>query len=449
MSGRIEAGERLSSIRGLADSLGVGKNTVSLAYEQLSAEGYILSRKRSGCYVQDLDNQGGEFRETPCPVRPDRDQGPAVPEYRYDFRYGRINPRDFPLSLWRKLSGRVFSRSNLGNIVSYPDPQGEIGLRKAIMGYLNTARGVVCRPEQVVICSGIHQSLNLICWLLKDDYPRIAVEDPGDDRVRAIFENNGMEIIPIGLEEGGIRMDALDKSRTGLVYLTPSRQFPMGGVMPIQKRIRLLDWARRTGAVIVEDDSDSEFRYCGRPVPSIQHIDAKGRVIYMGSFSKTLAPSLRMSYMVISGAMMTTYKKVFNRYNTFVPWAEQKIVENFIQGGDWERHIRRVRLANKKRHDTLVKALGTAMGEKVKIHGLHAGLHLVLEFSTLGCEAGLIDRARDKGVGISPVSRYWFRKDQYQNNMVVVGYSGLDELDIINGVDRLHDAWFTSFLPRG
>lgn len=442
VSGRIGTGERLPSIRGLSESLGVGKNTVTLGYGQLCDEGYILNRKRSGFYVQDLDNQGVDLIEMPRPDWSDREPTPPLPEYRYDFRYGRINPGDFPLALWRKLSNQVFSRSNLGNIVSYPDPQGETGLKRAIMGYLNTARGVVCRPEQVLICSGTQQSLNLICRLLKDDYPGIAVEDPGYDGARVVFESNGMEILPIGLEEGGIRMDALEKSRAGLVYLTPSRQFPMGEVMPIQKRLRLLDWASRNDAVIIEDDYDSEFRYCGRPVPSIQHIDAKNRVIYMGSFSKTLAPSLRMSYMVIPRSMMASYKKMFNRYHTLVPWAEQKIVEGFIRGGYWERHIRRVRLANKKRHDTLARVLGSTMGKKVKIHGLHAGLHLVLEFSTPGCEAELIDRARDHGVGVSPVSGYWFRKDQYKNNMVVLGYSGLDEQDIINGVDRLNEAWF-------
>ncbi len=442
VSGGIETGERLPSIRGLADSLGVGKNTVTLAYEQLRAEGYILNRKRSGFYTQDLDNQGVELEEAHCPVRENRDHASPGPEFRYDFRYGRIHPGDFPLHLWRKLSNQVLSPSNLENIVSYPDPQGEPGLRTAVMEYLNTARGVVCQPEQVLICSGTQQGLGLVCRLLKDDYPSIAVEDPGYDGARVIFENSGMDILPIGLEAGGIQMDALENSRAGLVYLTPSRQFPMGEVMPIQKRIRLLDWARRTHSVIIEDDYDSEFRYQGRPVPSIQHSDAQGRVIYLGSFSKTLAPSLRMSYMVIPWDMMCAYKKVFNRYHTFVPWTEQKIVENFIQGGHWERHIRRVRLANKKRHDMLVQALGSTMGGKVRLHGRHAGLHLVLEFSTPGCEAELIARAGDLGVGVSPVSRYWFRKDRYENNMVVLGYSGLDEQEIVNGVDRLNEAWF-------
>lgn len=442
VSGELKKGSRLPSILGLSETLGMGKNTISLAYSQLAAEGYIRNLERSGFYVQDLANQGVMLTDVSPSLDASEQRSGPVPEYTHDFRYGRVNPGDFPLNLWRKLSNQVLTPPNLGSIVSYPDPLGEPGLRQALAVHLNRDRGVVCRSGQVVICSGTQQSLNLICRLLKDAFPGVAMEEPGYSGARVIFENNGLNIIPVRLDREGIRMKDLEKSGAGLAYLTPARQFPMGGIMPIKRRLELLEWADRTNAVIIEDDYDSEFRYKGRPIPSIQHINPTGRVIYMGSFSKTLAPSLRMSYMVIPLEMMATYKKVFDRYDTFVPWIEQKIVELFIRNRHWERHIRRVRLANKKRHDTLVRALDVTMGSRVKIHGRDAGLHLVLEFDRSGCEPERIRQAQSLGVAVSPMIQYWHWPGYYKNNMVALGFSGLDETRIAGGVELLNRAWF-------
>ncbi len=328
--------------------------------------------------------------------------------------------------------------------MSYPDRNGEAGLRTAIMKYLHDSRGVFCQPEQIVICPGTQLSLNLLCQLLKQEHSSIAMEDPGYDGARVVFNNNGLNIIPIGLGKGGLNLNELENSSAKIVYVTPSHQFPTGEIMPIQKRIQLLEWAAKNNSIIIEDDYDSELRYGGSPIPSIQNIDSKGQVVYLGTFSKSLSPALRLSYMVMSGEIHNKYQKTFQRYNTFVPWLDQKIVESFIIKGHWERHLRRVRLANKKRHDTLIHTINKTMGKNVIVHGKDAGLHVILEFKDDLHEKDLIKKAKDHGVIVYPVSTFWIRQERYKNEMILLGFSGMDESDIVQGINILNNAWFKS-----
>jgi len=427
--------------------LSVSKNTVTYAYQQLCSEGYITNRTRSGFYAQKLDNQffnpAGQKSKKPTCFTLESGESDGHPFIcKYDFQYGRLNPHDFPINLWRKLSNQLLSVPNLEKMVSYPDRMGEPGLRVEIMRYLRGSRGVVCSPDQIVISPGTQLSLSLLSRLLKQICSCIAMEDPGYDGARVVFRNNGLDIIPIGLEKGGIRLDELENSTAKAIYITPSRQFPTGEVMPIQKRIKLLEWAVKNKSVIIEDDYDSELRYAGRPIPSIQSIDTSGQVIYLGTFSKSLSPALRLSYMVLPEPMLKLYQETFERYNNFVPWLEQKIVEKFISQGHWERHLRKVRQANKKRHDILIRTIKATMGKKVMIHGINAGLHVILEFKDKVSEKNLIQKASDRGVVVYPVSKCWIRTDRYKKEMILLGYSGMDETDIIYGIQTLNEAWF-------
>ena len=447
ISGQITEESRLPSIRALSESLDVSKNTVTYAYRQLCSEGYIINRTRSGFYAQKLDNHlfslaVKKSKEPPSNTLEygEPDSHPSI--CKYDFQYGKLNPRDFPINLWRKLSNQLLSAPNLGKMVSYPDRRGEQGLRVEIMRYLHGSRGVICQPDQIVISPGTQLSLSLLSRFLKQTSSSIAMEDPGYDGARVVFKNNGLDIIPIGLENGGLKLDELELCTAKAIYTTPSRQFPTGEVMPIQKRIKLLEWARKNNTVIIEDDYDSELRYSGRPIPSIQSIDTQGQVIYLGTFSKSLSPALRMSYMVIPEPMLKGYQDIFERYNNFVPWLEQKIVEKFISGGHWERHLRKARQANKKRHDILTHTIKKTMGNKVMVHGINAGLHVILEFKDKVSEKKLIQRAKKHGVAVYPVSQCWIRRDLYKKEMILLGYSGMDETDIINGIQILNKAWF-------
>ncbi|MCG8632306.1 MAG: PLP-dependent aminotransferase family protein [Desulfobacterales bacterium] len=449
ISGRIPYNSRLPSIRALSETLGVSKNTVTYAYRQLCAEGYVTNRERSGFYAQKLEypqDRGitGDPKEDGAGSSGQADS-PGFSGCRYDFHYGSINPLDFPLNTWRKLSNKIISPAHLNKMVSYPDSSGEPELRTAILRYLNISRGVNCRPGQVVLCSGTQQCLNLVCRLLKPDSTApasVAMEDPGYDGARVVFENNSLNIIPVPVEKGGIRIRDLENSPARLVYITPSRQFPTGEIMPIRRRLKLLEWAARTKAVIIEDDYDSEFRYTGNPIPAIQSIDTKGQVIYMGTFSRSLSPALRMSYMVIPTPLLASFRQIFQRYNTVVPWMEQKLVETFIKEGHWEKHLRRIRLANKKRHDTLIASIHSTMADKVRIIGKNAGLHILLEIDNGFSEEELISSVRRKGVAVGPVSRYWIDRERCKIPMVLIGYSGMDSAEIEAGVMRLKKAWF-------
>ena len=444
ISGQLEEGSRLPSIRSLSDSLNISKNTVTYAYQQLCIEGYVANKTRSGFYIQEIDNHSFSLQDqNETPTTPDiLNCKPDAPRYKYDFQYGRLAPGDFPIRLWRKLSNQILSPANLDKLVSYPDRMGETGLRTAIMKYLHNHRGVFCQPEQIVLCSGTPLSLSLLCQLLKHEHSSIAMEDPGYDAARIVFKNNGMNIIPIGLEKGGLNLNELEKSQAKIVYVTPSHQFPTGEIMPIQKRFQLLEWAAKNNSIIIEDDYDSELRYEGSPIPSIQNIDSKGQVIYLGTFSKSLSPALRLSYMVLSGEIHNKYQKAFQRYNTFVPWLDQKIVEAFIIQGHWEKHLRKVRLANKKRHDILIHTINKTMGKNVIVHGKNAGLHVILEFKENLCEKKLIKKAKDHGVIVYPVSTFWIRQEQYKNEMLLLGFSAMTESDIVEGINILNNAWF-------
>lgn len=447
--GEITEGTRLPSVRALADTLGVSRNTVTSAYQQLCSEGYIQNKARSGFYARTLDSRFFNFAdqkfEKPPQSGPEPGQTRSDPSgNRYDFQYGRLHPNDFPFTLWRKLSSQILSAPDPGGMVAYPDRRGDPGLRTEIMRYLYESRGVRCSPDQIVITPGTQISLSLLGRLLKQADSRIAMEDPGYDGARVVFRNNGLDIVPIGLETGGIRLDELEQSRVKAIYVTPSRQFPTGEIMPIQKRIRLLEWAVRHNAVIIEDDYDSELRYTGRPIPAIQGIDENGRVIYLGTFSKSLSPALRMSYMVIPEPMGSQYRETFGRYNNFVPWLEQKILEKFISQGHWTRHLRRIRQANKNRHDVLVRAIRETMGDRVVIHGLNAGLHVLLGFRDKVSEDDLIEKAGRHGVVVYPMSGFRIRTHRDTPEMILLGYSGMDEAGITDGIQLLNRAWFGS-----
>ncbi|MCG8615655.1 MAG: PLP-dependent aminotransferase family protein [Desulfobacterales bacterium] len=438
ISGNIRPESRMPSIRAFSDTLGVSKNTVTAAYQQLCDEGYLTNRSRSGFYVRELSYPPPVTRD----LRPESTRSAdSAPESAYDFRYGGIHPGDFPINTWRRLSGRLMSKENLRKMVSYPAPTGEPGLKQAIGEYLANSRGVSCLPEQIVICSGTQQCLDLVCCMLKKDHTAVAMEDPGYDGARVVFRNNGFQIVPIPVESGGIRINELEKISARLLYVTPSRQFPTGEIMPIRRRIRLLEWAAHHNAVIIEDDYDSEFRYTGKPIPAIQGIDSRGHVIYTGTFSRSLSPALRMSYMVIPLNLMETYRMFFRQYHTFVPWTEQAIVETFIREGHWDRHLRRLRLANKRRHDTLMDAIDRHLGDTVSIIGRDAGLHVLMAVRSRFSERELLSRAEQKGVILGGVERYWIRKDLYTQPAVLVGYSGVNPEDLEKGIHLLKEAW--------
>ncbi|WP_206458979.1 MocR-like pyridoxine biosynthesis transcription factor PdxR [Anaerovorax sp. IOR16] len=450
VTGQLVEGNRLPSTRSLANSMGISRNTVEAAYQQLCTEGYLTGKACSGyvvlpfdvyLYNDLLDNQTQKNAGI-MEVLQDSSGQDIKQNIKYNFQYEELNIKDFPIRTWKRAINEILNSYEIDCLSSYNDRCGESGLRKEIMKYLYFSRGVRCKPEQIILTSGTLSAISLICQLFMDDYSEVALEEPCYDSARKAFKNHQMKTIPIPIEEDGISIPILNASNAKLVYTTPSHQFPTGKVMGINKRLNLIKWAEEKNAFLIEDDYDSELRYNSRPIPSLQSLDYKGRVIYINTFSKSFTPSLRMSFIVLPYSLLKKYKQKFSRYNCTVSWIEQKAMQFFMQDGSWSRHLRKICTANKKKHDALLAEIHQCMKDKVVIHGNNAGLHILLEVNNGMNEKELISRAEEVGVRVYPVSVYWENQENYKNNMVLIGYSSLTEEEIKKGIQLLQSVWF-------
>ncbi|MBN7773489.1 PLP-dependent aminotransferase family protein [Clostridium aminobutyricum] len=444
VSGEIAEGMMLPSIRDLSKNMNVSRNTVEAAYQQLYSEGYISSKVGSGYLVEKFEtNLYEHFKElkTEKEVKQFHEQGISTIK-KYNFQYGRLNVSDFPLSIWRKLLNQTLLSDEIDCLTAYNNRTGELELRTEIQKYLHESRGVNCEPDQIILRPATLACISLICQLLMKNTNTLAIEEPTYDSARDVFRNHGFNMILTPVQEDGLNIDFLKKSEAKAVFITPSHQFPTGAVMPINKRLSLIEWAEQNDSYIIEDDYDSELRYNSRPIPCIQSLDTTGRVIYINSFSKAFAPGLRMGFVVLPPPLLEIYQTYFSRYNCAVPWLEQKAMYEFMNQGYWSRHLRKVTNKNKRKHDILIRTIAEVMGERIKIHGRNAGLHILLEIFNGMKEKELIEKAAEVGVKVYPVSIYWGNKEDYSYNMVLMGFSGLTETEIIEGIHLLNAAWF-------
>lgn len=440
LSGKLPAGSRLPSVRELAAELSASRNTIEGAYQELYAEGYISSRPRSGYFVSDLDQAAAPLALPQKPRRQERFPAPP-PHYAYDFHPARLDPESFPVALWRKCFTESLRESSR-DLTHYGDSQGEWRLRLSIQRYLDRSRGVVCDPDQIVICSGLQQSLDIVAHLLKGSHAAVAVENPGYHLPRAVFRNHGMEIVPIPVGAHGLDLDTLKAGTGTIVYVTPSHQLPLGCVMPIASRLKLVEWAEAGDRFIIEDDYDSELRYHGKPVPSLQGLRPHGAIVYAGTFSKILSPALRVSYLVLPPSLLAPYRRLFRDYFGTVSLLEQRTLAKFMEEGHWERHIRRMRTIYKKKHDALLQAVERHFGGRAVVAGQGAGLHLVLQLSgTSRGETEIVDGARHKGIRLLPFSDFFVRSTP-GSTMLLLGFGGMTADEIEQGVALLSPVCF-------
>lgn len=442
-AGRIDKGTKLPSIRYLSEHLGVSKITVDNAYQQLLVEGYIESRTRSGMYVLSMDetipNTSARTiasASSTASKSTSLDTSVLGQPIQYDFKYGDIDIKSFNMTLWRKLTAEALNTSD-GELLQYGDRQGEIGLRREISKYLRASRGVLCSEDQIVITSGTQSALHLLCDLTEAADKTIAFENPGWQRARMIFEQNQFRTVSIPLDASGLSVTALKKQTSKFVYITPSHQFPTGIVMPITRRQKLLRWAIESDSYIIEDDYDSEFRYNGIPIPALHGLDTSDRVIYLGSFSKLLAPSIRISYMVLPKAILENYQSNLYKFEQTTARLNQEILKLFIANDYFERHIRKMRIVYNKKHAALISAIKTYLGRSFKVIGGNAGLHILLEVSTPLSEAEVIARASDLGVRVYPASHHWVNVPFHQSPVILLGFGGLSPEEITEGIKRL------------
>jgi GntR family transcriptional regulator/MocR family aminotransferase len=429
LTGQLPAHARLPSVREMVHDLGVSRNTVQGAYQELYAEGYIYSAPRSGYFVSSLDQDAAQRSLKPASHAPELQPEPAA-GCRFDLHPARLDPGSFPGEIWRKCFIDSL-RKHRDALVAYGDPQGELPLRRELQRYLERSRGVVCEVGQIVILAGLQQGLDLVAHLLRDSHRVVAVEDPGYFMPRAVFGNHGFQVLPVPVGPAGLDLEQLAAGAGSIAYVTPSHQLPLGCVMPVASRLKLIEWAESGGRFIIEDDYDSELRYHGKPIASLQGLRPDGNIIYSGTFSKVLSPALRISYLVLPRVLLAAYRRQFRDHFCTVSLLEQQTLARFMELGHWERHLRRMRTCYKRKHDRLLRAVEDHFGPRARVTGQGAGLHVVVQLvGAAPGEAELLRRAAREGLRLYPASDFYLaHKPQGTTLLLGFGAPSLEEID--------------------
>jgi len=424
-AGRIAPGEKMPSKRQLADHLHVSTATVEAAYARLTSEGYCESRPRSGMYA-------AETAAHPVVVQGEK------PPVRFDFTTGAADAEHFPYATWAKLMREVLSAQDKALLLS-GDAQGSLALRRQIAAMLRSLRGIEVSPDAIVLGAGTEVLVTALVALIGRER-LFAVEDPGYSRVRRILVASGARIVPTPLDGGAIDVRQLYMSGAGAAYVTPSHQFPTGEEMSLAQREALLRWAKETGGYILEDDYDSEFCFSGSPAASLTAMDDGGHVIYMNTFSRTLASGLRLSFMVLPAPLISRYRALHAACS--VPGFEQETLRLFMEGGYLERHIARMRVVYRSRMQTLTeKARALGLGE---VSPCRAGLYVLLRVGGKTPAQELISRAEMAGVKLTRLCDYGvMRMEGAAERMVLLGFAGMDERAIEEGLCALKKAWYS------
>ena len=472
--GKLFAGEKLPSTRSLAEYLQVARSTVDFAYGQLVAEGYVEARPCKGYFVSHAEELFHFPAEENVPLykgagrvragsRAERTlweengmsaapapegNGAAGTERRgrtgdgfealFDFSPHALSLKDFPFATWKKITKDILVDAN-SEMFALGDARGDKQLRETIGRYLHSSRGVNCRPEQIVVGAGTDYLFMLLEKILGRHVP-IAMEEPTYKRAYRVFQSFAYDIKAIPMDAGGMRVGKLRESGARVAYVMPSHQYPTGIVMPIGRRMELLKWAGETGdRYLIEDDYDSEFRFRGKPIPALLASDRHGRVIYMGTFSKAIAPAIRVSFLVLPEALLARYRRDCSVYSCTVSRIDQSILNQFIGAGHFERHLNKMRKIYRAKHDLLLECLAD-MRDAFRVSGENAGLHLLLTAKGGMGEGELVRRAAERGVRVYGLSESMV-EEAPDSRTVLLGFGGLDERQIREGVALLREAW--------
>ena len=392
--GSLAAGTRLPSTRILAEHLKISRSTSQMAYDQLVSEGYIETIPCKGYFVLKIDELVEVEPETKMGFLVEPEQQEA--ELDVDFSPRGIDLTSFPYNAWRKVTRATLMDDDKEMFLTGA-PQGEPGLREAIRGYLHSARGVNCTADQIIIGAGSEYLMMLLTQILGTGRT-IAMENPTYRQAYRVFESLGCQMKPVEMDAHGMNVRLLEESGADIAYVMPSHQYPTGVVMPVKRRQELLSWAGRgEKRYLIEDDYDSEFRYRGKPVPALQGMDIQGKVIYMGTFSKSIAPAIRVGYLVLPAPLLAVYKRKCGFYASTVSRIDQKIIYQFLTEGHYERHLNRMRAIYKGKHDVLMSELKT-LGTEFLVQGEYAGLHVLLKYRKAGMETWLVEEAAKAGI---------------------------------------------------
>lgn len=431
---KILAGEKLPSTRWLSQNLKVSRNVVLEAYAQLMAEGYVESKSGSGTTV----SKGINFKI-------DKKVEEHFKSFKYEDDYNVIKFRSgipalemFPKKEWGRLFNKIYRDIHFSSF-GYCNPEGEMELRQALSKYLFRMRGINCKPQRIMIVSGSTQGLSLISNLLYSREKEAIVEDPVHYGLLKVISSQGYLINPVPVDNKGIRTDMIKtENDVGFVYVTPSHQFPLGGVLPIQRRIELIKFVEKKDCYIIEDDYDTEFRYEGQPISSVYELNPN-RVIYIGSFSKILAPALRLGYILLPEALIPEYLNLKMYSDMHTESISQLVLAKFIDEGKLERHILKMKKEYCKKRQALIKSLNYNFAGEYTIEGEAAGLHLVVQFKNILFTEDIMKKIIKEKVKVYSVEKYSIHKGSH-NNKIILGYGHLSVEQIEEGIKRIRRA---------
>lgn len=433
---KFQSGEKLPSTRALSKYLEVSRSTVELAYEQLLSEGYVEAEPYRGYFVAHIEGLYHLNQAVgPLGEKPEKNEN----VYKYDFTPNGVDLKSFPYNVWRKLSKECLL-DDKAEMFRLGEAQGEYGLRNAICNYLHQARGVNCSPRQVIVGAGNDYLLMLLTTVIGKNH-KVALENPTYKQAYRLFKNLSCEVCTVDMDSRGMEINQLKESKADIAFVMPSHQYPMGIVMPIKRRLELLKWAdEKAFRYIIEDDYDSEFRYKGKPIPALQGYDSHDKVIYMGTFSKSIAPAIRMSYMVLPKPLLALYQEKSSFLNSTVSKVDQLIVQKFIEEGYYERHLNKTRALYKNRHDVLLGCL-KEMQDICTVSGENSGVHLLLHFREGLSEDELIKKAEEKGIKVYGLTEYYVEPQKKETATILLGYANMNEEKIKEAVTILEGTW--------
>lgn len=427
----LTTGTKLPSKRKLGEFLDVSQTTVELAYAQLLAEGYIESLPRKGFYV--LPQEELYVRRSSSLIEP----LPMKKTYQFDLYPSQIDTTAFPFERWRRHLKQVVSEEH-HDLLALGSVQGDFVLRQEIATYLYHSRGVHCSPEQIVVGSGTEQLLPQLLELLPDS-TIFGIEDPGYPLTRQLFAHQRRTFIPIPVDESGVRVDLVEQASIDALYVTPAHQFPTGTILSVSRRQRLLNWASEQQTYVIEDDYDSEFRYSGKPIPSLQSMDQNERVIYLSTFSKSLMPSLRIGYMVLPPPLLNRYRERYRHFTCSVPRFEQHTLAEFMATGDFEKHLNRMRKTYRRKLEIIIAAF-KPYEPTVSITGASAGLHVVLSVQTTKSSEELKRLAEAASIRINAMTDYRIESTDTIPQFLF-GFAALSEETLPAAVSALMSCW--------
>jgi GntR family transcriptional regulator/MocR family aminotransferase len=430
--GTLQTNDSLPSIRKLAETLQVSRNTTLTAYEQLVAEGYIRGEGRKGYFVNALEPVFLQEQEQPVLSQPTSNTTSLL----VDFRAGAVDQTYFPMKTWRQLANQVLQEPSC---YQYGELFGDPLLKEQLVPYLLQARGVSTTSENIMIGSSTQQMLLYVGFLLKDHFPSVLLEDPGYNGAREAFQLHRFVIETLPVMETGAQLDILKHCQSRLLYVTPSHHFPYGVSMTIQQRQTLIQWAQQVNGYILEDDYDGEFRYTQQPFPALASIDPS-KVIYLGTFSKSFLPGVRLSYMVLPNTLVQPFKERFAHFEQNASSLHQRTMAQFMAQGEWTRHIKRMRLTYKQKMQHLVQELQRQFGPQIAVLGEQSGLYIVVKVKSPLSEQQLIQRAETYGVKVYPTSPFFINQTS-EDPLLQLGFSKLTMGEIKLGVERLKEAW--------